>query len=246
MNYNEFVTNCFNQLAKKQEELTDKYDLNSYPNWFYDQASGLVTFSDDERELNFRYHEVGTFSKVTNTWKWSWDNENTFKKVKQYLEVVKQFGIEYGFDKLTQGLFESSMEEGWDFTSITTKLLNGIGAYRPETERHFIFMVLYELVENEQASEEKEKYIDCEKHERRRRAFVCQHLKKNSKNGFEEAFETYEDMEFEYEDDDFQAWCYECEKVRVEHDGWNDESMEFSDIKLVCEKCYFEIKESNK
>jgi hypothetical protein len=50
----------------------------------------------------------------------------------------------------------------------------------------------------------------------------------------------------EYEDDDFQAWCYECEKVRVEHDGWNDESMEFSDIKLVCEKCYFEIKESNK
>lgn len=246
MNYNEFVTNCFNQLTKKQEELTDKYDLNSYPNWFYDQASGLITFSDDERELNFRYHEVGTFSKGTNTWKWSWDNENTLKKVKQNLEVVKEFGIEYGFDKLTQGLFESSMEEGWDFTSITTKLLNGIGAYRPETERHFIFMVLYELVENEQASEEKEKYIDCEKHERRRRAFVCQHLKKNSKNGFEEAFETYEDMEFEYEDDDFQAWCYECEKVRVEHDGWNDESMEFSDIKLVCEKCYFEIKESNK
>lgn len=246
MKYDKFVTDCFNQLIKKQDDLSKKYDLNSYPNWFYDQASGLITFSDDERELNFRYHEVGTFSKVDNTWKWSWDNEHTLKKVKQHLDVVKQYGIEHGFEKLTQGLFESTMEEGWDFTSITANLLNGLGSYRPETERHFIFMVLYELIDNEQASEENEKYIDCDKHERRRRAFVCQHLKKNSKNGFEEAFETYEDMEFEYEDDDFQAWCNECEKVRAEHDGWNDESMEFSDIKLVCEKCYFEIKESNK
>jgi len=246
MNYNEFVTDCFNELTIKQEELTKKYDLNSFPNWFYDQASGFLTFSDEQRELNFRYYEVGTYSKVSKTWKWSWDNEHTLKKVKQELETVKQFGSEQGYKKLIQGLFDSTEEEGWDFTSITTKLLNGIGSYRPETEKHFIFMVLYELVDNEKANEEKEKYIDCENHERRRRAFICQHLNKDSKNGFEEAFETYEDMEFEFEEDDFQAWCNECEKVRLENDGWNEKSMEFVKIKLVCEKCYFEIKETNK
>lgn len=245
MDYNDFITKCFTELTIKQEELKQKYDLNSFSNWFYDQASGLLTFSDEQRELNFRYYEVGTYSKISKTWKWSWDNEHTLKKVKKEIEKVKQFGSEQGYKKLTQGLFDSSEEEGWDFTSISAKLLNGIGSYRPETERHFIFMVLYEIVDNEKANEEKGKYVDCENHERRRRAFICQHLNKDSKNGFEEAFETYEDMEFEFEDDDFQAWCNECEKVRLENDGWNEKSMEFAQIKLVCEKCYFEIKETN-
>jgi hypothetical protein len=31
------------------------------------------------------------------------------------------------------------------------------------------------------------------------------------------------------EDDDFQAWCSECEKARLKSDGWNDESEEFED-----------------
>ena len=44
------------------------------------------------------------------------------------------------------------------------------------------------------------------------------------------------------EEDKFQAWCSECEKVRLSTDGWNEESMEFAKNKIVCETCYFEIK----
>ena len=44
------------------------------------------------------------------------------------------------FKKLTQGLFDSDEDEGWDFTSISSNLLNGIGAYRPQAERHFILL----------------------------------------------------------------------------------------------------------
>lgn len=47
------------------------------------------------------------------------------------------------------------------------------------------------------------------------------------------------------EDDDFQAWCDDCEKVRSENNGWNDEKMEFAKIKLVCEDCYFDLKQFN-
>lgn len=245
MDYSEYVTESFEKLQENQEELYKKYDLNSYANWFYDQASGLLTFSDEDNELNFRYYEVGTYSKVTKTWKWSWDNEYTLKKVKEKLEMVKEFGQKNNFKKLTQGLFDSDEDEGWDFTSISSNLLNGIGAYRPQTERHFIFMVLYEVIDNETAKDEKEKFVDCENHERRRKAFICQHLEKGSKNGFEESFETYEDMEYEYEDDDFQAWCNDCEKIRIKENGFTDKVMESVKLKLVCEKCYFEIKETN-
>ncbi|MES2574706.1 MAG: hypothetical protein V4572_07170 [Bacteroidota bacterium] len=245
MTYSDFLTDSFEELKLKQEKFFNKYDIDSYPNWFYDQASGILTFSKENKELNFRYYEVGTFSKTSNTWKWSWDNEHTHKKVKEKLEEVKLFGAKNGFEKLTEGLFESSKDIGWDFTSVTCEILNGIGAYRPETENLFIFMVIYDIIENEKAKEEKDKFVNCEEHERRRRAFVCQHLTKESKIGFEESFETSEDMEFEFEDDDFQAWCDECENIRLKQDGWNDESMEFADIKLICERCYFEIKKSN-
>lgn len=245
MNYIEFLEESFKLLKRKQKGLYEKYDIDSYANWYYDQATGLITFSSESKEINFRYYSVGTYSKKTNTWKWSWDNEHTLNKVKERLEEVKSFGEENGFSKLTKGCFESEMEEGWDFTSISCKLLNGIGAYRPETEDLYIFMILYEFVEEEDAKEEKDKFVNCNEHQRGRRAFICQHLKKNSKLGFEEAFDTFEGMEFEFKDDDFQAWCDECERVRIKTDGWNEESMAFTSIKLVCEKCYFEIKESN-
>ena len=31
-----------------------------------------------------------------------------------------------------------------------------------------------------------------------------------------------------------------------EKDGWNEESEKFAKIQLVCEECYFEMKELNK
>lgn len=51
-------------------------------------------------------------------------------------------------------------------------------------------------------------------------------------------------MELE-EDDDLQAWCSKCEDIRLKDGGWNDENMKYANIKLVCEKCYFEMKDNN-
>jgi hypothetical protein len=45
--------------------------------------------------------------------------------------------------------------------------------------------------------------------------------------------------------DDFGAWCSQCEIERQKEDGWNDTSEAFANIKVVCEDCYFEMKELN-
>jgi hypothetical protein len=44
---------------------------------------------------------------------------------------------------------------------------------------------------------------------------------------------------------DFLAWCNECEKVRVEEGSLDGKCWEQGKFKIVCEKCYFKIKESN-
>ncbi|MBG8553553.1 hypothetical protein I5L79_08345 [Hymenobacter sp. BT594] len=241
--YIKFAKNCVTDLMDTQNELESIYPIHEYENWFYNQATGLLTFSTGDDELNFKYVNVGSFSKKFNTWKWSWDNEHTLSKVKDDILHVKEFGEKHGYEKLTGGYFASSEHEAWEFTAITAKLMKGIGAYRPTSEHLLIFMVLTEFVDNETAKDIKDLYVECDKHEYRRRAFVCSHLMAREEVGFEEAFDTYENMELY--DDDYQAWCNECEKIRRREDGWNKKSMEFADIRVVCEKCYFEMKEIN-
>jgi hypothetical protein len=104
--------------------------------------------------------------------------------------------------------------------------------------------VITEYVDNETAQNIKDKYVECSDHEYRRIAFVCKHLNHTDRVGFEEAFETIEDMELS-EEDDFQAWCNECEEMRQNEDGWTDTAMAFAEMKVVCERCYFEMKELN-
>jgi hypothetical protein len=105
-------------------------------------------------------------------------------------------------------------------------------------------MLMMEKIDNDAAAKIKEQTITCERHGANRMAFVCQHLSTETQTGFEEAFPSYKGMELE-EDDDLQAWCDQCELERLRTDGWNDESTKFAGIKLVCEDCYFEIKEFN-
>ncbi|MBB2145386.1 hypothetical protein GM921_07820 [Pedobacter sp. LMG 31464] len=245
IDYNSFAKKCVDDLKSLQDRFQEEYDLNWYENWFYNQATGLLTFSSNEVELNFKYFEVGSFSEKLNTWMWSWDNDDTLDNVKEKTKLIKRFGQRSNFSRLTNGCFQSDEFEAWEFTAIATKVTNGIGVYRPVNHEQLqIFLVITEFVDNEVAQNIKDKYVQCDIHEYKRIAFVCQHLNHTSKIGFEEAFETSEDMEL-MEEEDFQAWCNECEVVRLKEGEWNDKSMEFSGIKLVCEKCYFEMKELN-
>lgn len=128
--------------------------------------------------------------------------------------------------------------------SIAFQLLSAVGGYKVDTDHLEKYFLIVEKVGLEEVKKIEAQLINCDVHGKIRRAFICQHLNKRNKTGFEEAFPTQKGMQLD-EEDDFQAWCDECEKVRVKYDGWNDESMKFASIKLICERCYFEIKEFN-
>lgn len=242
--YNNFAEICVAKLQVLQEQFLKEYDLDWYENWFYNQATGLLTFSTGDVELNFKYFQIGTFSERSNTWKWAWDNDHILDNVKKQTDLIKEFGLRSNYPKLTTGYFQSDEFEAYEFAAIAVNLTNGIGIYRPVDKHLKIFLVITELIDNETARNIKDRFVKCGAHDYRRRAFVCKHLNHTTKVGFEEAFETFEDMEL-LEDDDFQAWCNQCEIVRQQEGEWNENSMAFADIKIVCEKCYFEMKELN-
>ena len=48
-----------------------------------------------------------------------------------------------------------------------------------------------------------------------------------------------------YANDELNAWCDACDEVLVEAGEWNEKSEAFAKIKLVCDRCFFEMKKLN-
>lgn len=242
--FEKFKDACVEQLSPLQDEFMELYDINSYEHWFYDHGIGAFHFkSDDGRNLYFKYVSVGSYSTEKNTWMWSWENKSIPWHVKRRLEKVRAYGEDNEFYDLSLGLLENGDEyTGWALTAITVKLLNAIGAYRVPQKHLFIYFVFTNELTQEEYDALKDKYIECDTHGTARVAFVCQHLLKGSNLGFNEAFESNPLIE---PDDDYQAWCDECEKAWEKEGEWNETSMDFAKIKLVCDQCYFETKRRN-
>ena len=80
-----------------------------------------------------------------------------------------------------------------------------------------------------------ERTVHCDRHGDNREAFTCKHLLFNSGLGF---VSDAAEPDNPYPD----AWCSECEQVRIENGGEFSDDYARSVIKLVCGDCYNEIK----
>lgn len=244
LKYEKYANKICQKLTEFQDNFRKEYDIDNYANWFYNQSSEILRLYSNDKEVYFKYIPVGTFSLNTNSWMWSWANDDSVEPRKFRTLKINEFGEKKNYEKLTNPHFDGEEYTGWELTSIAFDIIGGIGTYRVITDHLEKYFILTEQVTKEQVEKIESELIECSAHGKIRKAFICQHLNNKQKTGFEEAFETYRGMELD-EEDDFQAWCSECEKARIKTDGWNDESMKFAKIKLVCERCYFEIKEIN-
>jgi hypothetical protein len=241
--FSQYRDMCVEEISSLQDEFKKVYDLNNYERWSFDEDFGVFHFeSDDGRALYFKYSLVGSFSEKTSTWKWSWDNEHLKASERRRVDEVKTFGEQNDFTSLTTGLIGADEYTGWEMTSICAKILSAIGVYR-FTQEHLTFYVIFtnELTK-EQYDSWRKHAVTCESHGTSRAAFVCQHLNKDVFTGFHEAFESNPLIE---PDDDYQAWCDECEKIREQEGEWNDVSEGFAKIRLICDQCFFEVKQRN-
>jgi hypothetical protein len=155
---------------------------------------------------------------------------------------VKTFGEQNGFASLTTGLVEADEDIGWEMTSISAKTLNAMGAYRFSQEHLTFYVVFTRELSKGQYEGWKERAVTCESYGTSRAAFVCQHLNKDTYTGFHKAFQSNTLIE---PDDDYQACCDECRKMRLREGEWNDVSEGFAKIRLICDQCFFEIKRRN-
>ncbi|WP_400190856.1 DUF6882 domain-containing protein [Hymenobacter sp. B81] len=120
-------------LQLQQARCDSAYHLSEYDNWYYDEATGQLTFSDPTLpKLVIDYEYVGSVSLKSNTWLWAWDNSHSYEKVRSEIGQVRAFGLRRGesFMKLTEPLWTADECDGWDMTAIAAYLMKAKGAYR--------------------------------------------------------------------------------------------------------------------
>jgi len=137
------VTECHRQLCSKQDLLESQFSLSKHTRWDYDQATGLLTFSNDGIPAVISNIEiVGSVSTVTDTWLWSWANFHFLPNVRTQIVAVRDFGEKEDFPQLTIPKWHADEVDGWEMSAIATHVLDAKGVYRVPTGKGFLFMAM--------------------------------------------------------------------------------------------------------
>ena len=148
LSFDDLSIEAYRYLNEQQEICKSTYKLDEYQNWYYDQLTGKLTFSNNGvPELIINYELVGSVSQKTNTWLWSWANPHVEDKIKADIIRVRNYGVKCDIQKLVTDKWNADETDGWEMTAIAAYILKAKGAYRvPHKENDlFSFLIFKEI-----------------------------------------------------------------------------------------------------
>ena len=121
----------------------EQLQINTYPRWDYHQESAQLIFSGAETpDLIADVEFVGTFSTISNTWKWAWANFSLLPQVRSRIAAVRDYGETQDFPHLLVPMWHADQQDGWHMAGVAAEILGAQGAYRAPSDSGFIFMVI--------------------------------------------------------------------------------------------------------
>jgi hypothetical protein len=146
--YDSFVQDCRTELRQKISTSVDKWKLDKFGRFDFDQTKGQLIFSEGPTsQLICEVQIVGTFSTESQTWLWAWGSPWTVENLKNDSLAVREFGAQHGFERLTTRKWTAEEKDGWDMTAIAARVVGTEGAYRLPNDKVMIFMLLKKIQE---------------------------------------------------------------------------------------------------
>lgn len=139
---------AYEYLNQQQDTCNTVYKIGHYQNWYYDQYTGELTFSDSGiKKLIIDYEEVGSLSFKSNTWLWAWANPHLEEKIKSEIGKVRDYGQKRSFERLTNPKWKADQYGGWEMTAIAAYLMKAKGAYRvPSSDSMLYTFMIYKNI----------------------------------------------------------------------------------------------------
>jgi hypothetical protein len=143
MEWDALVEEAYRYTEQQQERLTTEFAISSYERWDWEQSTATLTFSTGGvRRAAARFQMVGSVSTVSNTWLWSWANASLLDSAREGVHLLREFGLQNGFEKLTDATWPADEVDGWEMATVACLLLDGEGVYRAPSDTGFMFLVL--------------------------------------------------------------------------------------------------------
>jgi hypothetical protein len=126
-----------------QHRLKAEFSLSEWERYDYHQeAASLVFSSGGVPRVRMNIQIVGSWSARAGTWFWSWSNATILPSANEYVGVLKTFGEQNDFGRLSTPLWPAKESDAWQMASLACLLLQGDGVYRAPGEDGSVFMVV--------------------------------------------------------------------------------------------------------
>lgn len=141
-----FVASCRESLGNLQSLLESRFGIGGYERYDYDQATKQIVFSNQGVPGVIADIEVvGTFSRSSGSWMWSWANFSLLPKVRTRIRRVRTLGEKRSFPRLTTYLWPADVCDAWDMAAIAAHVLRAQGVYRSPGEFTDLFMTISKI-----------------------------------------------------------------------------------------------------
>ena len=85
-------------------------------------------------------------------------------------------------------------------------------------------------------------FIDCNIHGKQEKTYVCQHIAQTVFDGIPRGFYQADDPSSSRP----HAWCLFCDQKLMKNKGvWDEDTVAFANVQIICGSCYDEAKELN-
>lgn len=139
----DYLGECFSKCEDKQERLLEKYKLEKYPFYEWNEDSGTIKFYKKGGESAvFNMIFIGSWSHSTETWMWAWGNEELTAKSRKRSEKLKELAETTGYKQFEIDIIEAAEEMTYELVSVAVEHLGAEGFYSLKGEGNYIYIAL--------------------------------------------------------------------------------------------------------
>jgi hypothetical protein len=144
--WEDLVEAAYDYTKAQQKKLDAEFDFSKHERWDLDQDAGELVFSNQGKPaVVAKIQFVGSVSKSSRTWLWSWANTSIEPALSKSMGVVREYGRKHGHRKLTDRRWTADETDGWEMTAIANYLIKGKGVYRPPFDTGFSYVVITDI-----------------------------------------------------------------------------------------------------
>lgn len=141
--FESYLDMCYDKLESKQQKFITDYNIDNFDEYWYDQDQCILQFKNNGQVLlEFSVVFIGSWSGKSNSWMWSWANENMSDCARSKSNCLKGLQKITGSEVFITSIFECDQEMAHELAAFSIEYLDAEGMYIVPDERNDLFMAV--------------------------------------------------------------------------------------------------------